>query len=97
MRLIIVINSATASKDIRDAVTSFLESKGWEIWHWFEDLWLSANAPNDLDLEKLRDEIRSIPLLVARNTHVMVFGTNDKLRRAGWVPIPSIDWLMKHW
>jgi hypothetical protein len=33
-----LLNGATAQE--RNLITRFLEGKGWDVWHWFEDVWL---------------------------------------------------------
>ena len=56
-RLIIVTDSAGTTRDQRNAITAFLEGKGWEVWHWYEDLWLVNNPGEPIDFGTLRDQL----------------------------------------
>jgi hypothetical protein len=94
MRLIFVTDSAVVTNEGRNALTAFLEAKGWSVWHWFQDLWLIDNVPEDTKLGSLRDEIKSvIPTL----TRIMIMTTEGEKNHAGQVPTEGIKWINEHW
>ena len=94
MRVIIATNSAVANVAAKNALTAFLEAKGWSVWHWYEDLWLIDNAPAQLNFPKLREEIlRAIPTL----RQVLILTTEGSINHAGMVPGNSVEWFNEHW
>jgi hypothetical protein len=92
-RLIIVTDSALINSENRNALTAFLEAKGWSVWHWFQDLWLADHVPVDVDVNLLRDEIFKVLPGVKR---IMIMDA-DKKDHAGMVPTDSLPWLREHW
>jgi hypothetical protein len=93
MRLIIATNSAVSPMSAKNALTAFLEAKGWSVWHWYQDLWL-IDSSKEINLPNLRDEIqRTIPSL----TQVLVLTTEGPISHAGTVPEGSVGWLQAHW
>jgi hypothetical protein len=94
MRLIIVTNSAVTQTAARNALTVFLEAKGWPVWHWFEDLWLIDKVPANIDTKELRLEIlRAIPSLL----HILILSAEGSINRSGRVPLESVEWFKEHW
>jgi hypothetical protein len=92
MRLIIATSSTAVPA--KNALTAFLEAKGWAVWHWFEDLWLIDNVPNGVSLPVLRDEIRrAIPTI----SNVLIIAAEGPSDHAGVVPTPSAQWFIEHW
>ena len=94
MRLIISTNSALVNVAAKNAITAFLEAKRWSVWHWYEDLWLIDNAPDQISVIDLRDEIlRAIPTL----RQVLIMTTEGRIGHAGTVPHGSSAWFTEHW
>jgi hypothetical protein len=93
-RYIVVTNSAAITKENRNALTVFFEGKGWSVWHWFEDLWLLDNVPNDLSIGHLRDEILATFPAVKQ---FLIMSTEGTKVHAGSVPTSSIPWINEHW
>ena len=94
MRLIIVTNSAVTGVSARNALTAFLEAKGWSVWHWYEDLWLVDGVPLGTRLADLRQEIQgTIPTIL----QILIFTAEGQIEHAGMVPIRSADWFVGHW
>jgi hypothetical protein len=94
MRLIIATNSTVVGVAAKNALTAFLEAKGWSVWHWYEDLWLMDNVPPAINLSALREEIqRAIPTLY----QVLVMSAEGQINHAGMVPTPSAAWFDEHW
>ena len=92
-RILVAVNSRLADVNLRNAITKLLEAKGWEVWHWFEDIWLLADVPDTQKLEILRDEIRS---LSKKNMHVLVMNV-DGNGLAGRIPTAGAPWLEEFW
>jgi hypothetical protein len=94
MRLIIATNSAATGISARNALTAFLDARGWSVWHWYPDLWLIDGAPAGIDLAALRVEIsRAIPALA----QVLILTAEGPISHAGTVPGESADWFTTHW
>ena len=92
-KLIIVTNAATTSTSDRNALTTYLEGKGWSIWHWFQDLWLiDGSAPEP---DAFRDELqKAIPGL----TQLHIFSSRlAEKNYSGSVPSTSVEWFKQHW
>ena len=94
MRLIVAVNSSVTNVAAKNALTAFLEAKGWSVWHWYDDLWLLDNVPNTLSLSELREEIRNtIPTI----SQVLIFSTEGLINHSGTVPQGSLTWFTEHW
>ena len=100
-RLIISTNSAAgdpvgATASERDAITGFLKGRGWEFWHWFEDLWLvvvPAGLPQ-VAPDVLRDDLRG--LLPSRGRHLLIINVDDGVH-AGFGPAVVWPWMRNIW
>jgi hypothetical protein len=93
-RFILVTNIAADDSRSRNALTAFLNAKGFSVWHWFTDLWLLSNVPINLSASQLRQEImQAVPSI----TNFMIFSPDSANDYAGFVPTPSISWLDEHW
>jgi hypothetical protein len=94
MRLIVATDSSRADVGAKNALTAFLEAKGWPVWHWFDDLWLIDEAPEQIDLPALRAEIlRAIPTLGI----ILIMSAEGLINHAGLVPGDSVQWFKEHW
>ncbi len=94
MRLIVATNSGALGTAARNALTAFLEAKGWSVWHWYEELWLLDNVPPEINLSQLRVEIqRAIPAL----THILILSAEGAINHSGMVPSQSVAWFVEHW
>jgi hypothetical protein len=93
-RFIVVTNSATTSREARNAITTYLQLGGWLVWHWFEDLWMVV-APEHVKLGEVRDQITK--LLGPSTANVMVMSTEGLIDHAGMVPVNSISWIQENW
>lgn len=43
--------------EIKAGITSYLLGRGWQVWHWFDDLWLTTNLPADMTAQRLSGEL----------------------------------------
>ena len=94
MRFIIATNSATTTASGRNALTAFLEAKGWSVWHWYEDLWLIDSAPLMTDFEPLSVEIKkAVPAII----QLLFLSTEGVILHYGLVPAGSAEWFEEHW
>lgn len=94
MRLIVLTNRASVAE--RNALTAFLEGKGWSVWHWFEDAWLIADAPEMAGFSRLKQEISAaIPTL----REFMIISTHDteNQRYSIRASPDGIPWIKEHW
>lgn len=93
MKLIIVTDSADPKGRNRDSITHFLHDRGWEVWHWFRDLWLVDYVPNDTSLVKLHRD-----LLKASNVdHLFIMSGEDPMTFQAQVPEGAVNWLEWVW
>lgn len=95
-KFIIVTDSAFTTNPIRDAITAFLEAKGWSVWHWFQDLWLVSTdaATEPTDTGSVRQEIQAA---IPAAKRIMVMTTEGIRGHSGFVPKDSIPWLKQYW
>jgi hypothetical protein len=94
VKLIIATNSSVTGVAAKNALTAFLEAKGWSVWHWYSDLWLLDNVSEPINLGSLRDAIlAAIPTL----GQVLIMTTEGILNHAGMVPNESVAWFQEHW
>jgi hypothetical protein len=59
-RYLLAVDSEGMTANQRDRVTLYLNNKPWDVWHWFEDMWLIAGVPDDVTKDELGKEIRSV-------------------------------------
>jgi hypothetical protein len=94
VRLIIATDSAVTDIATKNAITAFLEAKRWSVWHWYEDLWLIDNAPEQINLVALRVEItKAIPTL----KHLLILSAEGPMDHAGMVPANGVAWFTESW
>ena len=94
MRIIIATNASTSTVASKNALTAFLEAKGWSVWHWYDDLWLIDDVPDEINLIALREEIRkAIPTL----PYFMTMAAEGPINHAGMVRKESLEWFKQHW
>jgi hypothetical protein len=91
MMLIILTDSATVTRDDRNAITHYLQSQKWDFWHWMEDVWLISDAPDSLDLNGLGKTIRAI--ISPNNTFMLLRPRDSRIDCAGVFPPASIEWM----
>jgi hypothetical protein len=93
-RFIIVTDSAVMDQAGRNAITAYLRAQGWAFWHWFEDLWMVSNAPEDTNLGSLRDDLTNT---IPGAKHIMILSVEGLIDHAGMVPTGTTDWIKKYW
>lgn len=97
-QFIICTEGASVTSEDRDAITRFIEGKGWHLWHWFSDLWLIADAPDGYDPNRLLEEVLG-SLAGPRHVRLILImaAPPDGVRTAGFVPSDGVPWMLKHW
>jgi hypothetical protein len=93
-RFVVLTDSSTVDNDARNAITAYLKGKGWQVWHWFGDVWLVDAAPNRIDLNALRLEMTSVMPIIR---HLIVMSVEGELALSGIVPAEAIPWINLHW
>ena len=87
--------------DERNRITRHLEAKGWQVWHWFEDLWLivvpdgSITGQAKLQPSELREEI--LALLKAPLKYILVMEVRGKIDYAGMGDAQGWPWMESNW
>jgi hypothetical protein len=94
-RFSIAVSGTTASAATKNALTAYLQGKGWQVWHWFDELWLIAAADN-VSAEELSREIRTIPGFHPQVHHIVMKLDGDA-DYFGWAPREAWDWMSKNW
>jgi hypothetical protein len=89
-----VMNGVTAEE--RNKITHHLELKGFQVWHWFEDLWLAIDPSNDTGTAKLREELSAI-LGSGNLKHVIVMHVDGPITYSGLGPPDGWTWMAKNW
>jgi hypothetical protein len=97
---VICTNSASddpeevATSEDRNKITALLEAKQWEVWHWFEDVWLAVNTSSQEETPaSLTKEIRKA---ISRKRDLLVMQTGP-LGLDGFGPRAGWKWTGKHW
>lgn len=85
--------SAAPARD-RDRITELMQAKGWNVWHWFEDLWLVTNPGQEYSVGSIRDEIRALPSM--GDKHVLVMEV-EGVAYSGFGPNKAWAWMRKRW
>jgi len=100
-RFIICTNSAVgpaygANATDRNKITSYFEAKKWDVWHWFEDVWLVVN-PSDqaMQTNALRDELQA--LFAPLQRHLLVIEIGNPAHYSGWGPKDGWPWMQEKW
>jgi hypothetical protein len=93
-QMLIALDSGTPPQ--RDAISAFLRAKGWDVWHWIDDLWLVHDAPPEIGPRELwRDLITSDPTLVPIKGLILRPGSG--LLYWGGNATGSWPWLLEKW
>jgi hypothetical protein len=96
-RIIIAVNGSTASSADKNALTAFFQGKGLQVWHWFDELWLISDVPDDTDVRAFTKEISAIPGFGQKGAQFVVIGVNGDSPYYGWAKRESWDWMKEHW
>jgi hypothetical protein len=91
----IIIMTDSARIDVRDrnSITRQLASKGWKTWHWFEDVWIVVELPDELSLSELRHELSGI---IQPKSHILVVSVPGTPGVSGYLPTAGAEWIREH-
>lgn len=70
-----------------------LQAKGWDVWHWFDDLWLVVNSGKDYSPADLREDIQN---LFSADKNVIVIQV-EGVSYSGFGPPRAWTWMRKKW
>jgi hypothetical protein len=87
------VNGANAFD--RTNITKHLEAKGWQVWHWFEDVWLVVTDVDDVGLSLLRDELRNV--IGGPNKHVLIMQVDGPVAYSGFGNPNGWPWMATNW
>lgn len=85
------------NREQRNAVTAFLQAKGWQVWHHMEDLWLLADVPDGVSSKELADEIESISLIGDHTKFVVKIEGNPRITHWGRANKEGWIWMKEFW
>jgi hypothetical protein len=100
-RLMICTNSAMgptygASAEQRNQITSFLQVKGWEVWHWFEDLWFVVVPNGSVTPKGLREEISTS--ILGNTKYILVLDVSGgQIVYSGFGNKDGWPWMAEKW
>jgi hypothetical protein len=98
-RLIVCTNSAglpstAATAEQRNQITALLKNKEWEVWHWFEDLWLVVVHNYSASTKDLREEIS---LILGPSKYVLILDVSGSITYSGMGNAAGWPWMATHW
>jgi hypothetical protein len=102
-QFIIATNNATVPQ--RNAITEYIQSKGWPLWHHFEDLWLVATSPLDVPdadnttSQTIKTELEALPA-IGPATYLLVIKVSKStqpMTHFGFGPKAGWEWTAKYW
>ena len=93
--LIITDPSDTASQN-KNLITAFLRGKGWDLWHWFDDVWIISNAPETVTAPILGKEIEEIAPTIPSNQYLVLRFRGDTPEYFGRARKEIWDWIFNH-
>ena len=87
-------NGSTVSD--RNNITAYLEGKpGWQIWHWFQNLWLIVIPENDpVTPLGLRQELEGF---LGVYKHLLVMQVPETIRYSGRGDKGAWPWMGQNW
>ena len=80
--------------DERNKITFYLEAKGWQVWHWFEDLWLVVTPQGSTTTIALRDEITN---LFGAKRFLLVMEIQGPIVYSGYGNGEGWPWMASKW
>ncbi len=89
-RLAIMMNSPDASQ--QNAVTAYLQGAGYQVWHWYPDVWL-VYSPLPVSAKALSEALDAF----IGTTHRIVFEVPSACHYFGRSTKESWDWMRTYW
>jgi hypothetical protein len=71
------------TREQRNTITDLFQKKGWNVWHWMEDVWLLAEVPDEITSQAISEEIGSHSLF-QKNAKFVVIGITDSEKTTYW-------------
>jgi hypothetical protein len=92
-KFIIATNQATSEQ--QNAITKLVKDMGWGYWHWFENLWLLQNVPDDWAPGGIHATLIRDPIL--KECSLIVMSVSDPISYWGNAPQESWSWMFDKW
>jgi len=92
-KYVIVIDDGTAQQN--DAITVYMQGKGWHVWHWIGNLWLLTGVPLEVRPRVLYEELLRIPTL--HDARMIVMKVEGEPSYWGNAPADAWTWMTEKW
>ena len=92
-----VVTLDVGTVEQRNAVTEHFKSKGWQLWHWMEDVWLLAQVPPEITSQMITDELTANPIIATKRRLVLLIPGNSALSFWGYSVPDSWKWMKEFW
>lgn len=78
----------------RNKITRFLEAKQWQVWHWFDDLWLVVAPANSTTPRALTKDLRK---LLLKTRFVLIIEVDGRTTYSGFGSEYGWPWMEENW
>ena len=92
-----IVTLDVGTREQRNAITAMFQAKGWQQWHWLEDVWLLAEVPPSVTSRALSEEISNNPLIGPKAKLVIKLPDDAHLTHWGNASKDGWDWMAKFW
>ena len=94
-KFLIATDSQKVLTPTKNQLTGFLQGRGWEVWHWIDDLWLIV-GPMNATARTITKEIEAAMPDLAKGRFV-VFQVEGVPAYFGRGPKEAWEWMKSHW
>lgn len=86
------------TRDQRNALTDLFQKRGWNVWHWMEDIWLLAAVPDEITPKAIAGEI-SAHLVFQTGAKFIIIRITDsgKITYWGRGSKEGWEWMARFW
>lgn len=91
-KFIILADGLTAEQ--QNAITRFIQDRGWGFWHWHTNTWLLAGLPDDWTPRRLQVDLEESLKL---QTSMIIMSISDPITFFGRAPEEAWPWLQQRW
>lgn len=90
-----IVVADDAGFEREEAITWYLQGRGFRFWHWFADLWLLTDVPDGVSPRGLAGELKRIPTLA--RCSILVMTVEEVPLYFGYGPQGGWPWLSREW
>jgi len=94
-KFIVAIDVGT--REQRNAITIMFQSKGWQLWHWMEDVWLLALVPDNVSAHQISEEMAQNPLIGQKTRVVIKLPESVPSTYWGHCAKDAWEWMARFW